>query len=714
MTRINGNYEADGKERTGEEGPGLARQQAPSRGSEGNASSTTSSHIVAEGGEGENGGDPTHFSSSVEHEGNDHSAGQQLSQKEKDKQEKERIRRILTKGTHAEVAELRRSLLPRGTIDDYAELFEDVKKAAYSNTDEVEEDDDQRHGVSYGTRVQMQNGIVTWTSKEKDIFYQMLSRKGRHRVREIANAIGSKTELEVADYLQLLERGLRWQQLRGQEPVQGAVLLGDIEAAVEISEKCCESLEDYAAVLRFRESYEEDVPGKRKHMDKWIVTGANAERIEEAAMKSESPTDPIRGSITYPPAILFKLSEWVFFSERFFMNATGARDADNWTRISHDDESPALTAEAFADFYALAVSITRRLVQSVLFMAMSRIQNSTMANPSRQVRVRDVAAALDVHNMPHGHFDFWPGLARRCSLDVADFVGDYKYNARLLDYEEVERVLSQEPETVWKDFTTSDQQRSTLRLLDHEAVKKALSEESEEEPEQEDEEEDEEYDDEDDEDYEDYVDDIQGAPADEHEEVGDSSSPNSSPSTDSDFSTSSPENMIPEEWKELKKDWEQFRPEYNHASRIDRDNSRAEERHLWVLMGGNSDENQGRKRKRKRRSSKVEAEHDWDEDEGDSNMTVTKIRRERALALKHKCKTAQDLVDWRDSIPLYQSEWETYGHDTGDVDREIKENHGRKRRRVDRLSSEDDFGGGGGGSEEVEEGVSDMDVAMAD
>src|SRR5436190_2536178 len=69
---------------------------------------------------------------------------------------------------------------------------------------------DTVNGQAYGDGVHdtTQNGIVTWTSKEKDVLFNALARKGRNAISQIAALIGSKCEMEVRDYLDLLQRGL--------------------------------------------------------------------------------------------------------------------------------------------------------------------------------------------------------------------------------------------------------------------------------------------------------------------------------------------------------------------------------------------------------------------------------------------------------------------------------------------------------------------------
>lgn len=58
-----------------------------------------------------------------------------------------------------------------------------------------------------------QNGAVIWTSTEKEMLFHVLDQKGKNGIPQIAAAIGTKSELEVMDYLKLLQRGLEGQHI---------------------------------------------------------------------------------------------------------------------------------------------------------------------------------------------------------------------------------------------------------------------------------------------------------------------------------------------------------------------------------------------------------------------------------------------------------------------------------------------------------------------
>lgn len=283
-------------------------------------------------------------------------------------------------------------------------------------------------------------GIVLWTPQEKKVFFSILDRKGKNGIREIAQAIGTKSELEVQEYLRLLHKGLEHQHLVDRH--SRSVILGEIPAAAEISRKCCSALDDYAELLQLEDQHSEDVAGRQRHRDMWIIDEEAAAELDEQIKPQDGASVP--DTSIHHTAGLLNLKSWIRLSERFFMNFGGPRLEDNWANVAFADETPSVTADAFADFYALAVSVTRRLIHSAQFFAMSRRQNmrNTGHPKAQRVKSRDVRTALDVLNMKHDRFDYWVGLARRCNLDVADLRHRKGWNAVRMDYNEVEDILS--------------------------------------------------------------------------------------------------------------------------------------------------------------------------------------------------------------------------------------------------------------------------------
>ena len=306
-----------------------------------------------------------------------------------------------------------------------------------------------------------QNGIVIWTPKEKETLFNVLDKKGKNGIKEIAETIGTKSELEVQEHLRLLHRGLERQHIRDRHT--RTVVLGDIPAASEVGDECGEVLDQYADLVSLEEQYAENVAGRKKYHDAWIIDQEKAEAIDEdieeeedggeeeeaeaegeAEVEREKDNSIPTNSTVHLTARLLHMEKWIRLSERFFMNFGGPRLEDNWTKIAYPDESPSLTADAFADFYALTVSVTRRLVQSSLFFAMSRLRKMrhTGHRKAQVIKSRDVRSALDVLNMKRDSSDYWVGLARRCNLDVVDSRHLKGWKAVSVSHNEAEDILS--------------------------------------------------------------------------------------------------------------------------------------------------------------------------------------------------------------------------------------------------------------------------------
>ncbi|OJJ44889.1 hypothetical protein ASPZODRAFT_99879 [Penicilliopsis zonata CBS 506.65] len=286
-----------------------------------------------------------------------------------------------------------------------------------------------------------QNGVVIWSGREKELFFQALSRKGKNDIKAIADTIGTKTELEVQDHIRLLHRGLELQHLADRH--HRTIVLGDVPAALEVSKECCEALDEYAELLCLEEQNSDRLSAQRQHQDFWVIDREKAKELEEQLKDREDDVSTACPSI-FLTASLLNIEKWIRMSERFFMNPGGARLNDNWVNVAFEDESPSMTAGAFSDFYALTVSITRRLIQSAIFFAMSRIRNMKSGGHYKAniVKIRDIKAAVDVLGMKRDRSDFWVGLARKCSLDVADLRHRKGWEPSYMSYDDVENILS--------------------------------------------------------------------------------------------------------------------------------------------------------------------------------------------------------------------------------------------------------------------------------
>ncbi|KAL5340365.1 hypothetical protein BJX70DRAFT_361553 [Aspergillus crustosus] len=375
----------------------------------------------------------------------------------------------VTRGSRAKALKDLRSSLPEDCVDSYTKLLQQTYNGEHDPTE--------------SKLSTTQDGIVIWTPQEKTTFFKFLDMKGQNGIQEIAAAIKTKSELEVQEYIRLLQKGVRRQQF---EEHPRTVVFSDIPAASEIREQCCETLDEYAELLRLEEQRAEDKAGKESHGDLWIIDQEIAEQLEDSVIKSYAHNDTLNTSqeLTvhlniqskiqdeHPgsridiqaAATLFKTTKWILLSERFFMNFGGHRLEDNWANIAFKGETPSITADVYHNFYEIALTVTRRLVHATHLFASSRVRRNQ--KPSRRsakvVKSSDVRRAARTLNMKTDASDFWLGLARRCNLDVEDRRHKKSWDPIPLDHDEVEMLLSQRklPEEPYERRSPSPRARS--------------------------------------------------------------------------------------------------------------------------------------------------------------------------------------------------------------------------------------------------------------
>ncbi|KAI1095960.1 hypothetical protein F5B19DRAFT_273785 [Rostrohypoxylon terebratum] len=272
-----------------------------------------------------------------------------------------------------------------------------------------------------------QLGAVYWSVSEKHTFFTALGRLGRDDIDGIASRIGSKSPLEVRQYLHFLDVADRARRASGKRH-RGVGPLG-IPAAAELSAELTVALDAAADALALRqETYEASLEQKRWGA-RWLVTKPLAETLETRFRElGRAGSEPISAShqSDLPPFVeLFPLRNWLKLSDRVFMNSTV--EDGNWRFVSDPeieaDEPPAIRATALADFYSLTLSVTRRLTSAALYVASSRIRAKRAVDPTRHsavVRKNDVWDAAASVGLKESSREFWARAARRLRLDVLD------------------------------------------------------------------------------------------------------------------------------------------------------------------------------------------------------------------------------------------------------------------------------------------------------
>jgi RNA polymerase I-specific transcription initiation factor RRN5 len=291
-----------------------------------------------------------------------------------------------------------------------------------------------------------QIGSSKWSSLEKEHFFHALSRKSKADVRGIATSIGSKSELEVYEYLRLLEEEDRNRHLYAEDV--NSASHADIPAAVDLSIECEALLDKAADALNVYQDRYDQAIGEQTHRDRWMIDHVQAEaydKLLDRADKGQSSDDSPSPDTPIPAGGLFRLSSWLSLTERIFMNSDPTRNDNNWLTHAAQDEVPAISQGAISDFYELAVSQLRKVMQTSIICAESRIRRTSDRGYAAKalVKQQDVTTAVSILGLHRNPSQFWLGLARRNQLRIVD---DHRKKGRgrraLLNYEQVESILS--------------------------------------------------------------------------------------------------------------------------------------------------------------------------------------------------------------------------------------------------------------------------------
>ncbi|KAL9000378.1 MAG: hypothetical protein Q9169_000895 [Polycauliona sp. 2 TL-2023] len=263
-----------------------------------------------------------------------------------------------------------------------------------------------------------QAGICLWSPYEKRLLSDGIARYGQDSLSAIAALIATKSEPEVHIYVQSLKAASVKQHMYGKK--KSLVGIADIPAAMELSEECCASLDQAAESLAILQQRHEEQSEKQKYGDLWKLDQGKARWVERRMGESEEGKLEIRARL--PAAELLHLGQFLKLSRNFFMNAS---DPDrNWRSLSSTcrNRSPGLLHTAFSDFHDIAVSITTRLLQTTLYLAMSRLRAAKSPYYAHQSTVKrcDVQAATKILGMNGSSRHGWVELTRRCKLEVYD------------------------------------------------------------------------------------------------------------------------------------------------------------------------------------------------------------------------------------------------------------------------------------------------------
>ncbi|KAK4632116.1 hypothetical protein CLAFUW4_02989 [Fulvia fulva] len=259
------------------------------------------------------------------------------------------------KGLHSRYPKSRRREIKQNLSRAYRDLLNaDIEDARRRSSGKAVSLDSSQIGRSY------------WTAHEKDCLFRRIERTGLRDLKDLNQAVPTKSDAEIKAYLLLLD-----------ESLSSSATYGTSTEQLDMS----------------------DVPAA-----------------------SEVPSD----------------------LDNLFMN-NGEDEEQNWHHLdalSTDIDGPAMFRSALTDLHDLAIGLTRRLVQVVIFQAMSRLRAEDSIRkdwtPSANIRDADVHSALDLLNMPRSGERYWASCARRCRVDV------YSEQRRRILHAELQRRLGED------------------------------------------------------------------------------------------------------------------------------------------------------------------------------------------------------------------------------------------------------------------------------
>jgi RNA polymerase I-specific transcription initiation factor RRN5 len=319
-------------------------------------------------------------------------------------------------------------------------------------------------------------GVSKWSAKEKSMLFAALDRLGRDEVPGIARAIGTKSIPETQAFLHLIQDA----SSKAVKRRNANIILEDIPAAVEVGAHCRRRLELAGDALAWYQERYEAKQEQERYGKYWLITPGIADEINQSPLRVKSPDSGVDAEMLdashdppvpqalqdIPEAELLNASTMLHLSKNYFMNPSPdiPYPWPHWTDlISEIATEPSIYRTAFNDMHALVVSLTRRLVQTIIIQATARIRTSELRaskGVSLCVRRRDVLTAVDLLGLSRNSRERWRGMARRCGLRVEKRIADGRGDKRPVNvpWNEVERLLgltSMQAEPLSTDIETA-------------------------------------------------------------------------------------------------------------------------------------------------------------------------------------------------------------------------------------------------------------------
>ncbi|KAJ4364437.1 hypothetical protein N0V83_009031 [Neocucurbitaria cava] len=186
---------------------------------------------------------------------------------------------------------------------------------------------------------------------------------------------------------------------------------------------------------------EKPTRSEKENLQGSTTLASEAEEIVSARV----PARPNRNLLeAIPEAHLLQPAVMLSLSKNLFMNRSPTIPSPwpHWFEYTSElAEEPSIYRSAFNDFHTLAVSVTKRLAQTALIQATSRLRSQRRRFKKGVlplVKKRDVLAAIDILGMKRNGKERWRTVARRCSVRVHEGRKDRR---KEVSWDEVERIM---------------------------------------------------------------------------------------------------------------------------------------------------------------------------------------------------------------------------------------------------------------------------------
>jgi hypothetical protein len=281
----------------------------------------------------------------------------------------------------------------------------------------------EKSGIKSGRVPEDEEGKGTfWTAREKELFFIQLSRKSRHNLEAVAEAIGTKSLVEVEQYHDLL--------FEQSQAHPGLVGMDEIPAANEMSEEWV-NLEDHQSrgledFLVRRQEIEQDESTRIYNPDRFVrKTGDVPEEFDSY------------NKATKDKYSLINVPNLMHISDRVYFNAI-VDETNPEYRLTRRPLHY-LNTEFVDELETVARFLVRAALRESIGVAERRMGRLEYpVNPV--VRDTDMDRALSDLHMRRSTKLYWRNVCRRLNLGIRYGVDGY-----IMDHDTLERTLDQDP-----------------------------------------------------------------------------------------------------------------------------------------------------------------------------------------------------------------------------------------------------------------------------